>query len=67
MLRKTKVVAASCCLEGAASMRPQRNAAENARVSRMREQRVPASMRPQRNAAENAHMALYVQTGGRLQ
>ncbi len=38
---------------GGASMRPQRNAAENIEVRGKSSAQCPASMRPQRNAAEN--------------
>ena len=53
MLRKTLAATADTKAEDAASMRPQRNAAEN-HLSAVHSGRViRASMRPQRNAAEN--------------
>ena len=54
MLRKTPKRGAGVRGEAVASMRPQRNAAENLRGERDRGVvRRRASMRPQRNAAEN--------------
>ena len=54
MLRKTPRTRAAAVVEGIASMRPQRNAAENV-VDRLEiaDRAERASMRPQRNAAEN--------------
>ncbi len=53
MLRKTSERYQHIGLLVDASMRPQRNAAENGRIHCGRPGRCRASMRPQRNAAEN--------------
>ena len=54
MLRKTRGWKHGKETSGQASMRPQRNAAENVKLSKSYALRgYPASMRPQRNAAEN--------------
>ena len=53
MLRKTDQRRAVDCPGLIASMRPQRNAAENKREFLDRNNALLASMRPQRNAAEN--------------
>ena len=54
MLRKTIVGGGDTYSLAAASMRPQRNAAENVFWNSSRQGQILASMRPQRNAAENA-------------
>ena len=54
MLRKTAPAAPVVSLHSGASMRPQRNAAENQCCRAVAAGRSAASMRPQRNAAENA-------------
>ncbi len=53
MLRKTRASACGRRRVHPASMRPQRNAAENQGQSLVRKVHEHASMRPQRNAAEN--------------
>ncbi len=53
MLRKTANASATMSRAHAASMRPQRNAAENENMNTETETEREASMRPQRNAAEN--------------
>ena len=53
MLRKTPEAISIYRLSQQASMRPQRNAAENQGVPRGESEGGRASMRPQRNAAEN--------------
>ena len=53
MLRKTRGMQAGQHLAATASMRPQRNAAENKVAESGHAGRAQASMRPQRNAAEN--------------
>ena len=53
MLRKTTTAGAALAPRAIASMRPQRNAAENATLSAICCSHDDASMRPQRNAAEN--------------
>ena len=53
MLRKTLQRAHKHLEPGGASMRPQRNAAENIIGLTQRPAESDASMRPQRNAAEN--------------
>ncbi len=53
MLRKTGSVGEGSAGECRASMRPQRNAAENGSAGRAGAAGYDASMRPQRNAAEN--------------
>ncbi len=53
MLRKTVTDSRSTSGAVGASMRPQRNAAENGGLSRYDGAYDVASMRPQRNAAEN--------------
>ncbi len=53
MLRKTRTEKSGLRLGKCASMRPQRNAAENPGFARGAKLRPLASMRPQRNAAEN--------------
>ncbi len=60
MLRKTYGVAGDDAGDFGASMRPQRNAAENRALQGYCQTILAASMRPQRNAAENAG----VTTGG---
>ncbi len=53
MLRKTVCSWSKHDTDRIASMRPQRNAAENAHTATDAQIAVRASMRPQRNAAEN--------------
>ncbi len=53
MLRKTRGAGSPCRRRFSASMRPQRNAAENIRTHPALGAAEQASMRPQRNAAEN--------------
>ncbi len=58
MLRKTTRRSAVTATVAQASMRPQRNAAENLRRrTHPQQQSRRASMRPQRNAAENPGIA----------
>ncbi len=54
MLRKTLGVEFGARIVPGASMRPQRNAAENTAFGRGSGSWKKASMRPQRNAAENS-------------
>ena len=54
MLRKTTCRVFRIVHVAAASMRPQRNAAENLEMIADKQTYNEASMRPQRNAAENA-------------
>ena len=58
MLRKTPALGCNECADPEASMRPQRNAAENYKMTRTYALTAYASMRPQRNAAENAEYHL---------
>ena len=58
MLRKTRYPGGGLLGYVGASMRPQRNAAENRMSAEEAEQCFRASMRPQRNAAENIAYAL---------
>ncbi len=55
MLRKTRFTTFSVPYPMFASMRPQRNAAENLAGPAAQALEGFASMRPQRNAAENVH------------
>ena len=64
MLRKTLYDRYQTGISQFASMRPQRNAAENRRASFLIDRDAPASMRPQRNAAENSG-SVYAGHGGR--
>ncbi len=61
MLRKTGCLAVGLAERHDASMRPQRNAAENRPWSKKSMGDPSASMRPQRNAAEN-NLLFYLQT-----
>ncbi len=60
MLRKTSSYDIYGCRMVYASMRPQRNAAENIPDRELAAMNPEASMRPQRNAAENPSTALLV-------
>ena len=59
MLRKTTAVSPTTAPLANASMRPQRNAAENSEVISIYRLGQHASMRPQRNAAENQWLARF--------
>ena len=60
MLRKTRPHVGHSVPEPIASMRPQRNAAENVLRRRRLRKNHAASMRPQRNAAENETAAAWM-------
>ena len=64
MLRKTEPLPLALPEQIIASMRPQRNAAENAKKRVAKKAAPKASMRPQRNAAENT-LARHVHPAGR--